>query len=926
MSSTSDIANKHEELRRRGLDLGPKDGGELDAGSGGREQRFRNGSIFWHANTGAHEVHGGILALYRREGGPGPNPRTGRRHFGYPISDEERTFCGRAPASRFEFGDILFVGGTGGVAVTNEFHDAWKASGADMGALMLPLTMPIDVAGGEAIFCERGCLWRSAATGGEVIRAEFDPPPIARPRLLDVGPDTVSFPGFVTWRLPVPVHVALVRAGREAALMEVFSQRLFFRSVVEAGQEPRFVPMRMTDFERRQSGNEVRIALDAEVASKPGAGPALASRTLYDLALSVPGRGTLAVAPHAYYTRKGWSDFWFIHATDLHVAKRPDRIARRLERLAASDSEMRAARAAFVNFNDSFRDMVRYANHLHEVGALDMIIATGDLVDYAFEHEDLAGGHKGGNYAFFEDLVAGRVRTPSGEPGEALRVPIFGVFGNHDYRLEPYELLFELDVPGPFNKTVPQHSSHNLTRDEANKVQGRIVSVSIDKGHRMLRPDFNNARGDYNYSIRRVCPLGSYVIDAGANRFVMVDSGHDAGVPPSVGGSALAALLIQHLTGDLSEDTSNLVGGGPNLIGYRRSDVDLVRGALADTVDRGACIVGVHAPPFNIAKQQFAHFIRESERPGTSERELAALVLRLHGSSVLNNFGFLIPNPQQAIAVIEGKSDSTLPDSIWDRIVAIARDALDHDRWMETGNAHFMREDTDELLDAGVTRGRNRQFLEVCAGRGVARKMDMILCGHDHDRVEYRFEWNGRDQELRFYHDFYLETPPVYYRTKEAGREGPVHLNVEPGADPAGPVGSVRDNRFDPPREFLRRDVPPYDEPLVGSGNARDWWNRHGPLVVETASLGPIDRFQRPRPGRQPDETFSGFRVFRIRDSVVTAGHYVTLTALRANDFTMPFDPPAKPQKPFLGNVGGGGGVFAPLDAERDDTGPDVFA
>jgi hypothetical protein len=554
-----------------------------------------------------------------------------------------------------------------------------------------------------------------------------------------------------------------------------------------------------------------------------------------------------------------------------------------------------------------------------------MIVATGDLVDYAFEHEDLAGGHKGGNYAFFEDLVAGRVRTPSGDPGEALRVPIFGVFGNHDYRLEPYELLFELDLPRPFDKTVAEHSSHNLTRDEAEKVQGLVISVSIAKGHRMLRPDFNNARGDYDYSIRRVCPLASYVINAGANRFVMVDSGHDAGVPPSVGSSVLAALLIQLLTGDLSEDTSNLVGGGPNLIGYQRRDVDLVRGALFDTKDEGTCIVGVHAPPFNIAKQEFAHFLRESERPVTSERELAALVLRMHGSSVLNNFS-IIDFGDEVFEVIEGKSDRALPDSTWDRIVAIARDVLDHDRWMEIGNAHFMRGDTDDLLDAGVTRGRNREFLEACAGRRTSRKMDMILCGHDHDRVEYRFEWNERDEELRFFHDFYLETPPFYYRTKEAGQKGPVHLKIVPGANLAGRAGSVRDHRFDPPREFLQRDVPPYGEPLVDSGDARGWWGKHGPLVVETASLGPIDRFQRPKPGRQPDESFSGFRVFRIRDNVITAGHYVTLTALRANDFTMPFDPPPKPQKPFHDDFDGGGRVFKPLDAERDDLGTDVVA
>ena len=84
MDLICDIAYKHEQQRRIAPDLGPPDGQELTAGSGGREQRIRSGSIFCHANTGAHEVHSGISCLYKREGGPGPNHRMGRNQFDPP--------------------------------------------------------------------------------------------------------------------------------------------------------------------------------------------------------------------------------------------------------------------------------------------------------------------------------------------------------------------------------------------------------------------------------------------------------------------------------------------------------------------------------------------------------------------------------------------------------------------------------------------------------------------------------------------------------------------------------------------------------------------------------------------------------------------------------------------------------------------------
>ncbi|MBK9047347.1 MAG: hypothetical protein IPL74_11720 [Bacteroidetes bacterium] len=37
--------------------------------------------MYWHANTGAHEVHGGILEAFLRYGGVGKHPVYGKKTF-----------------------------------------------------------------------------------------------------------------------------------------------------------------------------------------------------------------------------------------------------------------------------------------------------------------------------------------------------------------------------------------------------------------------------------------------------------------------------------------------------------------------------------------------------------------------------------------------------------------------------------------------------------------------------------------------------------------------------------------------------------------------------------------------------------------------------------------------------------------------------
>jgi hypothetical protein len=86
------IGDKYQALGGERSFLGAPQTDEADAPHGGRFNRFQNGVIFWHPQTGAHEVHGAILQKWEQIGGV---------EFGYPITDESGTVGGRGRFNHF---------------------------------------------------------------------------------------------------------------------------------------------------------------------------------------------------------------------------------------------------------------------------------------------------------------------------------------------------------------------------------------------------------------------------------------------------------------------------------------------------------------------------------------------------------------------------------------------------------------------------------------------------------------------------------------------------------------------------------------------------------------------------------------------------------------------------------------------------------
>lgn len=105
-----------------------------DQKSEGRFNHFTGGSIFWHPATGAHEVHGAILAKYIELGADGS-------FLGYPTTDESGTPDGAGRFNHFQAGSIYWTSRTWAHEVHGLIRNYWAEQGWERNpALGYPLT------------------------------------------------------------------------------------------------------------------------------------------------------------------------------------------------------------------------------------------------------------------------------------------------------------------------------------------------------------------------------------------------------------------------------------------------------------------------------------------------------------------------------------------------------------------------------------------------------------------------------------------------------------------------------------------------------------------------------------------------------------------------------------------------------------------
>lgn len=88
----------------------------------GRYNHFQHGSIYWHPQTGAYEVHGAILVKYRELGAEASL-------LGYPTTDETATPDGVGRFNHFQRGSIYWTPSTWAHEVHGLIRNYWAQHG-----------------------------------------------------------------------------------------------------------------------------------------------------------------------------------------------------------------------------------------------------------------------------------------------------------------------------------------------------------------------------------------------------------------------------------------------------------------------------------------------------------------------------------------------------------------------------------------------------------------------------------------------------------------------------------------------------------------------------------------------------------------------------------------------------------------------------
>lgn len=135
--------------------LGSPTSGEHVVDSGG-VQEFTGGRVFWSARTGAREVRGRLLQVYRQWGGPGSL-------LGWPLSGVQSAPNG-GHKSKFQGGRIFAKSGPGAHVIYGPVLSRWAKAGYAAGSLGYPTTDVFAVDGGQRGRFQHGVItWHRAS-------------------------------------------------------------------------------------------------------------------------------------------------------------------------------------------------------------------------------------------------------------------------------------------------------------------------------------------------------------------------------------------------------------------------------------------------------------------------------------------------------------------------------------------------------------------------------------------------------------------------------------------------------------------------------------------------------------------------------------------------------------------------------------------
>ena len=302
-------------------------------------------------------------------------------------------------------------------------------------------------------------------------------------------------------------------------------------------------------------------------------------------------------------TKNDWENINFVHATDLHLAERNDRIyeivknwlavegnilelaeksikkvpflkkwsKKKAETPAKTSKKVEPLYKRFINPNNNFKRFVRLMNKKVLKNELDFIVLTGDLIDYSILSKlpkDLKKlidfDYEHSNWRIFKELI---IDTPQKKrrgmiEGEELLCPIFTITGNHDYRPYHYDIRW-----GGLYKKIGLNANEAIALNDM--LAANPIS-SITRSFRALKGYFSDFNSSLNYSFR----LGNSV-------FIFLDTGPDS-----------------------FKNLRDFVSGHPSVTGVTTKQIKFLEYLINNKIEENDnTFLFTHAPPVNIQKK-----------------------------------------------------------------------------------------------------------------------------------------------------------------------------------------------------------------------------------------------------------------------------------------------------------------------------------
>ncbi|MFX1377159.1 MAG: metallophosphoesterase [Promethearchaeota archaeon] len=311
-------------------------------------------------------------------------------------------------------------------------------------------------------------------------------------------------------------------------------------------------------------------------------------------------------------SKNKWENFVFLHATDLHLAERNDRIysivknwtesslkrnvddffetvAKKLK-LKKKDKRDKALsdmkiplRKRLVNPNNQFRKFTKIVNRKVFRNEVDFIVLTGDLVDYTvlsrlakkvrklneFKYEE-------SNWQLFKDIILNsknQKRYNGVIRGEELLCPIFTTVGNHDYRPYHYDLTW-----AEMYKKIGLNAAEAIALNQlfsASPISALVKSTLALKGYLSeINPSFN------------------FSLTLGNNNFIFLNTGSDS-----------------------FKNIRDLITGHPSVTGLATKQIRYLENLINYKIkDESNTFLFLHGPPINTGEKKLT--IRLFEKKG----------------------------------------------------------------------------------------------------------------------------------------------------------------------------------------------------------------------------------------------------------------------------------------------------------------------